>query len=141
MPTRSTLSPGYGSPKYSSKNRSENAPISSANAVRSPLPGGWTTAIGTPPTSIGAVDSNGPTTKATRYVDIRIVVANRTSRRPSSSDVSEVIAPFDTEVRPAGTTKVTANVALNVGSSKHGNARRASVASNCVVAIVCVVPD
>ena len=35
------------------------------------------------------------------------------------------------------TPMVTANVALNAGSSKHGNALRAAVASNCVTAMLC----
>jgi hypothetical protein len=35
---------------------------------------------------------------------------------------------------PTSTETVNANVALKAGSSKHGNARRASVASNCVTA-------
>ena len=62
-----------------------------------------------------------------------------TSRRPSSSGVSAVTRELEYAASPAGATSVTVNVALNDGSSKQGNARRASVASNCVVAIVWVV--
>ena len=48
--------------------------------------------------------------------------------------VSDTTFPFEIAVSPRSIVSVTANVALNAGSSKHGNARRASVDSNCVTA-------
>jgi len=42
--------------------------------------------------------------------------------------------PLEIAVSPRSIVSVTANVALNAGSSKQGNARRASVDSNCVTA-------
>ena len=42
---------------------------------------------------------------------------------------------LDTAVSPSSTISVTRKVALKSGSSQQGKARRASVASNCVVAI------
>ena len=61
--------------------------------------------------------------------------AKRTTLRPFSS-VSDTIAVFDTTVSAGSMASVTAKIALNEGSSQHGNARRASVASNCVAAMV-----
>jgi hypothetical protein len=66
--------------------------------------------------------------------------AKRTTRRPPSAGSSLDTAVLDTAARPAGTTSVTENTALHAGSSQHGNARRASVASNWVAAMVCVAP-
>ena len=59
-------------------------------------------------------------------------------RRPSTR--SDATAVFDTAVSVESITSVTANTALNAGSSQHGNARRASVASNCVAAMSRVTP-
>ena len=57
------------------------------------------------------------------------VMSLRRSRRSPTTEV------FDTAVSFGSITSVTANTALNAGSSQHGNARRASVASNCVAAM------
>ena len=84
--------------------------------------------------------SSGPTTNATRYVDIAIVSANRTRTRPSPAGSRPISGPFEIASSPSSTTSVTPNTALRSGSSQHGNARRASVDSNCVVAIVRVTP-
>ncbi len=81
------------------------------------------------PTNMGSVASNSPTTKATRYVDIGIVSANRTTFLPPSDD-SERILVFDTATWFEATTSVTEKTALKSGSSQEGNARLASVASN-----------
>ena len=77
--------------------------------------------------------------KATRYVDILMLSAKRTTFLPASMD-SDAMDVFDTAVRPGSMTRVVANTALKSGSSQQGKARRASVASNCVAAIVCVTP-
>jgi len=61
--------------------------------------------------------------------------AKRTILRPCSS-VSPTIEVFDTAVSAGSIASVTVNTALKDGSSQHGNARRASVASNWVAAIV-----
>ena len=45
---------------------------------------------------------------------------------------SDTIFVFEIAVSPASTIKETSKVAFSAGSSKQGNARRASVASNCV---------
>ena len=44
---------------------------------------------------------------------------------------SATIGPFEMPVSPESTTSETSNVALKAGSSNDGNARRASVDSNC----------
>src|SRR5215210_8010557 len=76
-----------------------------------------------------------PTAIATRYVDMRGVVANFivcwVTAGPATSDS---ILPFEIAVSPRSIVTVTANVALNAGSSKQGKARRASVDSNWVTA-------
>ena len=59
---------------------------------------------------------------ATKYVDIFIVSANITRRRPSPMASLDNSPAFDSAVRPSGTTNVTENTALNSGSSQHGNA-------------------
>ena len=48
--------------------------------------------------------------------------------------VSDTTLPLEIAVSPRSTVSVSANVALNAGSSKHGKARRASVDSNWVTA-------
>ncbi len=63
--------------------------------------------------------------------------AKRTARRPSASSDSAAIAALDTTVSPGSTCSVMAKTALQSGSSQQGNARRASVASNWVVAMTC----
>ena len=70
-----------------------------------------------------------------------MVGANRTRLRPSGNGDSSTMGPFDTASRSPATSRVIANDDLYSGSSQHGNARRASVASNCVVARVGVVPS
>ena len=55
-------------------------------------------------------------------------------------DEPDFKAVFDTAVSAGSMTSVVAKTALKSGSSQQGNARRASVASNCVAAIVCVAP-
>src|SRR3954470_4060069 len=76
-----------------------------------------------------------PTVIATRYGDILAVVENFivccVIAGPGTSDSTR---PLAIAVSPRSIVSVTANVALNAGSSKHGNARRASVDSNCVTA-------
>jgi hypothetical protein len=70
---------------------------------------------------------------------MRIVSAKRTTlRRPSTR--SSTIDVLETAVSAGSMTRVEAKTALKSGSSQHGNARRASVASNCVAAIVRVAP-
>ena len=93
------------------------------------------TRTGVRPTNTGSVASSSPTTKATRYVDMTIVSANRTAfvpgRGPGRVSRARV---FDTAASFSSTTSVAAKTALNAGSSQHGKARRASVASNWVAA-------
>jgi hypothetical protein len=53
---------------------------------------------------------------------------------------SEAMAVLETAVRAGSMTRVVEKTALKAGSSQHGKARRASVASNCVAARVRVAP-
>ena len=48
---------------------------------------------------------------------------------------------FDRATEATGDTSVTSNVALIAGSSQQGKARRASVDSNCVTAMGCLLPS
>jgi hypothetical protein len=68
-----------------------------------------------------------------------MVSENRTIFFPFST-VWEATAVLEIAVNDGSTIKVVANTALKSGSSQQGNARRASVASNCVAAIEWVVP-
>src|SRR2546427_6025937 len=61
------------------------------------------------------------------------VSANVTILRPAAgSTVSEATSMLERTRYRSGTTTVIRNTALRAGSSKHGNARRASVGSNWV---------
>ena len=60
--------------------------------------------------------------------------AKRTVFAPPSAGVSLTICVLEMATRSEGTTSVTSKVALTAGSSQQGKARRASVASNWVVA-------
>ncbi len=72
-----------------------------------------------------------------------MVSAKRTTWRDGSSGWGwrDTAAALETASRSASTTRVMANTALWAGSSQQGKARRASVASNCVVAMVCSTPS
>src|SRR5262245_4238618 len=93
------------------------------------------------PSAPPCVQAKLPTAIATRYDDILGVVENRTvcwcGRGPATSDTT---LPFEMAMSPRGTVRVTANVALNAGSSNDGKARRASVDSNCVTAYFRLLP-
>ena len=54
--------------------------------------------------------------------------------------LADDLRAFETAKRPSATSSVISKTALRSGSSKQGKARRASVASNWVVAITCSVP-
>ncbi len=71
-----------------------------------------------------------------------MVSAKRTTCLPSSRGERLTSAAFDTAVerRPA-TTRVMPKTALKSGSSQQGKARRASVASNWVVAMTWSTPS
>src|SRR5262245_3286812 len=76
-----------------------------------------------------------PTAIATRYDDIFGEVANvMVCCETAGPGTSETTRPFEIAVSPRSIVAVTANVDLNAGSSKQGNARRASVDSNWVTA-------
>ncbi len=65
-----------------------------------------------------------------------MVSAKVICRLPLPRSWSLVGAPLEMAVRASSTIRVTANLALKSGSSQQGKARRASVASNWVVAMV-----
>ena len=69
-----------------------------------------------------------------------MVSAKVTPFFPPVIDVSLLIALFEIAVRLSSTMRVTAKTAYRSGSSQHGKARRASVGSNCVVAMTCSAP-
>ncbi len=74
---------------------------------------------------------------ATRYDDSGGVAAKVTSRPPRPSFSSRVTTPFEIAIAWLGTPDTrNRHTALNAGSSKHGNTRRASAASNCVTAML-----
>ena len=63
------------------------------------------------------------------------MVSNLTVCLPAPGPgVSETTAPFEIAWSFSSMIAVSANVALNAGSSNDGNMRRASVASSCVTA-------
>ena len=103
-------------------------------------PARTTRAAASAPPSTGSVASSSPTTKATevgRHAD-GVGEVDGPSAVPSGS--SRTMAQLDTAARPSATTRVTPKTALNAGSSQHGKPRRASVASNCVAAMVWAAP-
>src|SRR5918995_387759 len=123
---------------YSIGRVAPSASVSNAAVRDSPQ----TTRNGLPSTSTGSVATSGPTTNATRYVDIGIVSANRTATLstptppsvPPATGVRSSSAALEITSRSPGTTRVIPKTALASGSSQQGKARRASVASICVVA-------
>ena len=62
------------------------------------------------------------------------VSPKRTVFNPSAPGITLSIGVFDNAVKSRGTRNVSRHGTLNPGSSKHGNARRAETASNCVIA-------
>jgi hypothetical protein len=72
-------------------------------------------------------------------VDIVIVSAKVMTFFPRSRR-SSTTRVLETAVSAGSIASVTAKTALKSGSSQHGNARRASVASNWVAARRCVAP-
>ena len=62
-----------------------------------------------------------------------MVSAKLTCLRPPSASASAATDVLETAVSAGSMTSVRAKVALRSGSSQHGKARRASVASNWVV--------
>src|SRR6185295_12370783 len=98
-------------------------------------PGGRQTRTGMPDgvVTVG-VNSYGPTVNATRYEEIFGVSRKRVRVRRSSRASWDVMGMFPIAAFPAGWISSSEKVALNSGSSKHGNARLASAASNCVAA-------
>src|SRR5262249_43050778 len=76
-----------------------------------------------------------PSAIATRYEDILAVVENFiVCWLAPGPGASETRRPFEMAMSPRSPITVTAKVALNDGSSKQGNARRASVDSSWVTA-------
>ena len=108
--------------------------VSAANSPWDSFPAVAHTRTRVPSSAVRSTHLMSPTMKASRYVDITGVSENRTRLRPPSTADSSAIIVFETACKSSGTTSVTSNVAFIDGSSQHGKARRASVASNCVVA-------
>ena len=64
-----------------------------------------------------------------------------TERLPDGKVFSLMIGELEMAISDSSTTRVTPKTALKSGSSQHGKARRASVASIWVVAMTLVVPS
>ena len=87
------------------------------------------------PSADPVAHSKSPTSSATRYVDMRGVVAKVTVCLPAAGPgTSETWRPLEMPMSPSSRTTLMSNVALSAGSSKQGNMRRASVASSWVAA-------
>lgn len=71
---------------------------------------------------------------ATRYVGMGTLALNRLSKSPLGFLWHDSKGIFDSALKWASWATVMRKTALNVGSSKHGKAERAFVASNWVVA-------
>ncbi len=69
-----------------------------------------------------------------------MVSPKRTATFPSGRSVLSISRVLDTARRSGGTISVSPKTALKSGSSQQGKARRASVASNWVVAMSCSSP-
>ena len=82
----------------------------------------------------------GPTTTPRGRSTSRIVSANRTRAYPGSAGSRSISGAFEIAVRSSGTTSVIGERRLEVGLVPAREARRASVASNCVVAMTCSRP-
>src|SRR5262245_19262571 len=101
-----------------------------ASAASAPCPLGSTTRAGTDVPGIGTV-SNGPTATARRYEGSGRVLRNTIVRFPAAVlELSSGV--FAKAASDSGTTSVIVYGILNAGSSQHGNALRASTASNWV---------
>ena len=108
--------------------------VSSANRPLSSFPRVAHTRMRTPSRVRSSTLAKSPTMNARRYVDMTGVSANRTDFFPAAPTLTETGSVLEIASNSAGTMSVTSNDALTAGSSQHGNARRASVDSNCVVA-------
>ena len=87
------------------------------------------------PSAAPDVHWKSPTAIATRYDDIFGESANfSVCCAPVGPGMSDSRRPFEIAVSLRSIVSVTEKTALYDGSSKHGNARRASVDSNCVTA-------
>src|SRR6266513_4018374 len=86
------------------------------------------------PNRPSSTNCHGPTANATKYVGNGRVSPKRTVLSPSPPGTSLSIGVFDNATKSRGTRKVSRHGTLKPGSSKHGNARLADTASNCVIA-------
>src|SRR5208282_6284754 len=94
----------------------------------------FTTPTVTPPAS-RVSRSSSPATITKRYVDMRGVEPNETRLSCEPTGSSCATGMLETARKLFGTTMVGSMLALNDGSSQHGNTRRASVGSNWVAII------
>ena len=108
-----------------------------------PCPGTWTTRTGTPSTSTGSVASSGPDDRRPPGTSTSSS-SGRSAPRRRPAGVERPPRPPASSSRPparGSTTRVISKTALRSGSSQHGKARRASVDSIWVVAMVWVAPS
>ena len=136
MPIASTFGPnGYGMPVYPSSHSTAFTCESRAKIAWSAVPLGSQTRQSIPVVvRAPGVASYGPTVNASRYEDITGVSRKTVRWRPVAAASVRSTGMFDMAARVASWISSTVNRALNSGSSKQGNARRASAASNCVTA-------
>src|SRR5678815_5085984 len=106
-------------------------PTVCANFVRCSLPGVVQVLTATLPALLTREPMSSPAPSATRYDGNFLVVLKRVRRTPAFT-FDSTTSPFERTTAPSGASTVSAQVALNDGSSKLGMARRASAASNWV---------
>jgi hypothetical protein len=108
--------------------------IRAAYAVSGPRPFGTTKRSGVPacPAVPASITSNGPTTNATRYAGSGFDSAKSTCFVPPGSSRSETTGAFASATSAFGAWSESFQGTLYDGSSKHGNARRASMGSKNV---------
>mmetsp|Transcript_28630 Transcript_28630/g.71866 ORF Transcript_28630/g.71866 Transcript_28630/m.71866 type:complete len:276 (+) Transcript_28630:1776-2603(+) len=139
----SILGSGKATPKKSSRNSSARTATPRANRHFSALPCTLMTRTRTPVLVTACTNSNSPITSASKYVLIFGVSRNSTTCFSASVESTTRLATgvLATTSRCLSTVTVRAKTALRAGSSQHGKARRASMASNWVQSMVLgVVP-
>ncbi len=124
----SILAKGSGRSITVTAARRSGPSTSAAVAAAAPRPSGTRMRAGTGAPGT-ATSSNGPAAIATRYVGKGGVVSKRVADQPSPWRVREAGAVLLYTRTPSGARTVTVQGVFHRGSSKHGNARRASIGS------------
>lgn len=137
--TRSTLGSAYGVAKYSSKKSRTRVAQSLAGSASAARPSGAHVRTTAPFLDLRSTRSHSPAVNPSRYVLMRGVFWKRHSRMGGYtlgmmlSSVSGGM--LDRTWKRASKITRSENVALLLGSSKHGKHRRALVGSKCVLMV------